>query len=225
MGTEMAVTNLTTPQPITAPTTRAPITVAVVNDFDIIVRGVAAMLEPWPHLSVVELDVGGCPDRPVDVALFDTFATPRNCLDRAADMIEDATVRSVVMYTWQASQDFLDHAYDIGVADVVYKSEPAETLVGAIHRVADGHRSARRRPQRARSVAGTDQLTEREREVLALLAAGHPNRRIADELFLSPDTVKTHLRSLYRKLGVQNRTQAAVRADVWIGTPVGIATA
>ncbi len=210
---------------MTYSSTSQPITIAVVNDYDIIVRGVAAMLEPWPHLSVVELDVGGCPEQPVDVALFDTFATPRNCLDRAAEMIDDATVRSVVIYTWQASGDFLDRAYDIGVADVVYKSEPAEALVEAIHLAAVGRRAPRRTPRRTRSVVGADHLTEREREVLALLAAGHPNRRIADELFLSQDTVKTHLRSLYRKLGVQNRTQAAVRADVWIGTPVGTASA
>jgi NarL family two-component system response regulator LiaR len=55
-------------------------------------------------------------------------------------------------------------------------------------------------------------LTEREREVLALIALGRSNREIADELYLSIDTVKTHVRTLLRKLQVANRTQAALEA-------------
>ena len=56
-------------------------------------------------------------------------------------------------------------------------------------------------------------LSEREREVLVLLAAGHTNREIAERLYLSPHTIKEHTSSLYRKLGVKNRTEAARRAE------------
>jgi LuxR family maltose regulon positive regulatory protein len=55
-------------------------------------------------------------------------------------------------------------------------------------------------------------LSERELEVLALIAAGESNRRIATELFVSVGTVKTHLNNAYRKLGVHSRTQAVARA-------------
>ena len=62
-----------------------------------------------------------------------------------------------------------------------------------------------------RSVGST--LTEREREVLALLAQGATNREIAAELYLSFDTIKTHVRKVFTKLGVNNRTQAALVAS------------
>jgi DNA-binding NarL/FixJ family response regulator len=60
---------------------------------------------------------------------------------------------------------------------------------------------------------GVPTLSEREREVLALLGNGLPNRAIADELYLSVDTVKTHVRKVFTKLGVVNRTQAALIAN------------
>ena len=55
-------------------------------------------------------------------------------------------------------------------------------------------------------------LSSREREVLGLLALGYPNKAIARELWLSPHTVQNHIRGIFRKLGVENRTQAALRA-------------
>jgi LuxR family maltose regulon positive regulatory protein len=55
-------------------------------------------------------------------------------------------------------------------------------------------------------------LSTREHEVLTLLAAGHPNREIADELFITVDTVKRHISHVFDKLGVGNRTQAVARA-------------
>ena len=56
-------------------------------------------------------------------------------------------------------------------------------------------------------------LSEREREVLTLIAAGRTNREIAASLYLSPHTVKEHASSLYRKLGVKNRAEATRRAE------------
>jgi len=56
-----------------------------------------------------------------------------------------------------------------------------------------------------------DALTTREREVLSLIAMGLTNRQIGDELFVGVETVRTHVRQVFRKLGVTNRTQAAMR--------------
>lgn len=62
----------------------APITLAIVNDYEVVVRGVAAMLAPYrDRIAIVELDVGCEPTTPVDVARFDTFASPRQSLTRA----------------------------------------------------------------------------------------------------------------------------------------------
>jgi ATP/maltotriose-dependent transcriptional regulator MalT len=58
----------------------------------------------------------------------------------------------------------------------------------------------------------SEPLSERELEVLALIAAGKPNQEIADKLFVSMSTVKTHINNLYRKLGARSRTQAVARA-------------
>jgi LuxR family transcriptional regulator, maltose regulon positive regulatory protein len=67
---------------------------------------------------------------------------------------------------------------------------------------------------RARGAAGlfVDPISEREIEVLCLLASGTPNREIAARLYVSLDTVKTHLKHVYNKLGVHSRTQAVARA-------------
>jgi len=79
-----------------------------------------------------------------------------------------------------------------------------------------GHKLTRREPARAfeRNIAALKSLgiSERESDVLALLAAGHSNQEIADRLFISLNTVKTHLNNLYRKLEVARRGQAVDRA-------------
>jgi DNA-binding NarL/FixJ family response regulator len=62
------------------------------------------------------------------------------------------------------------------------------------------------------ATAPTERLTQREREVLALLAKGHTNREIAQQLFVSLGTIKAHVEHIISKLGVSDRTQAAVRA-------------
>ena len=190
-----------------------PPTVSIVNDYEIIVRGLAAMLQPYTErIRIVELDAGREPGVNADVALFDTFAGRRHSLERAEKMVLGQTVRHVVLYTWDAPWEFLEDAARIGV-------------VGGCPEVA-GRRRARRR-HRARHVRGervgldgvsrgrekrSDELSMREREVLALIALGMSNREVASELYLSVDTVKTYVRRLYSKLGVRNRTQAALKA-------------
>jgi DNA-binding NarL/FixJ family response regulator len=189
------------------------ITVGILNDYEVIVRGVAAMLEPYrDRVAVVEVDAGGQPSVPMDVALFDTFASRRNTLTRAEAMVRSAECRHVVLYTWDAAPPFLQVASDIGVAGIILKSRSADALVDGIERVVAGepvglasadHPNGRRRPD----------LSDRESEVLALIARGLTNPEIADELFLSVETVKTYVKRLYAKLDVHNRAQAAVAAS------------
>ena len=199
------------------------VTIAIVNDYELVVRGLAAMLEPYSdRIRLVDLEVGGTPNARADVALFDTFGGRRHALTRAAQMLEEGRVDQVVLYTWEANAPFLADAERIGIAAVIPKTTGAAELVEALERVVEGDSPTLRLPPArsqgrsggVRSIgrAEADVLSAREREVLALLAVGLTNRAIGEELYLSTDTVKTYVRRVYAKLGVRNRAQAATRA-------------
>ncbi|TVR27841.1 MAG: DNA-binding response regulator [Ilumatobacter sp.] len=213
----------TSPRPRVDGSPGAPLSIALVNDYEIIIHGLAAMLAPYSdRLEVVELEVGGEPNRPADVALFDTFAGRKHALTRSAAMIDDGLVEHVVLYTWDASADFLSEAARIGVSGVLLKSETASELVTSIERIADGERLGLEHVTRGRRSESDEELSAREREVLALLALGLTNRQIAEELFLSSETVKTYVKRIFTKLDVSNRVQAAALASARsLGPPPG----
>jgi DNA-binding NarL/FixJ family response regulator len=173
--------------------TETPIRVTIVNDYEVVVRGLAAMLAPFSdRVVVVESEAGGLPDEPTDIALFDTFAGRRRSLARIDELADDIEIGRVVLYTWDLPQEFAQAVNAASLDGVIMKSTTG----------AD--------PCNPQDVGST--LTEREREVLALLARGATNREIASELYLSFDTIKTHVRKVFAKLGVANRTQAAIVA-------------
>ncbi|HZB41328.1 MAG TPA: response regulator transcription factor [Ilumatobacter sp.] len=190
-----------------------PIRVALVNDYELILRGLHSMLSPFAdRIEVVEHDTSGTPDREADVALFDTFASRRDALERARQMIAEGKVKHVVLYTFDAADEFLAIARDIGVSGVVLKSATGEVLATAIERVVAGERVGLDDVVRATRSRTSKDLSPREQEVLALLALGRTNAEIGEQLFLSVDTVKTYVRRVFAKLGVNNRTQAAMHA-------------
>jgi len=196
------------------------VTVGIINDYEVVVRGVAAMLAPYEHrVQVVELDVGGQPTEPADVALFDTFAGRRHTLTRAAEMVRLGAARHVVLYTWDAAPAFVRAAQDVGVAGVILKTRSADMLVDGIERVVAGERVGFETDSSGRPAARVVDLSDRESEVLALIAKGLTNAQIADELYLSIETVKTYVKRLYAKLDVHNRAQAAVAASSHQLTP------
>lgn len=191
-----------------------PLRVALVNDYEIIVRGLHSMLAPFDDLvKIVEHDVATTPDQPVDIALFDTFAAHRDSIERSRTMVREGKARHVVLYTWDASDAFLDAARDVGVSAVLRKSMTGSHLVDALVSIADGQQITADELEGAGRDGDEQPLTFREREVLALLALGLSNSEIAAELYVSTDTVKTHVRRVFRKLGVRNRTQAAMKAQ------------
>lgn len=211
----MIVTPHLEPEPSIIPTAlttgQQPLTLAVCNDYEVVVRGVAAMLTPFAdRVRVVELDAGGLPVQPVDVALFDTFAGQDNTLRRVAAMVADGTARHVVLYTWNADKAWRSHAFATGVSGVILKSCSAEAIVDAIERIVAGEPVGLAPTDRA--LSPLNGLSEREAEVLTLLAQGNTNAVIARELYLSPETVKTYVKRIYAKLGVKNRAEAAVRS-------------
>jgi DNA-binding NarL/FixJ family response regulator len=167
-----------------------PLTVSLVNDYEIIVSGLAAMLAPFAdRVKVVELNVESEPARQADIALFDTFAGRRHALSRATAMVRDGYVDRVVLYTWDATADFLAQAEQAGVSGVILKSVSGERLLQALERTVTGERMGMSHITRSPRSEQTNELSNREREVLALLALGSTNRQIANELYLSVDTV------------------------------------
>src|SRR5690606_6731757 len=111
-----------------------------------------------------------------------------------------------------------------GASGYLLKHEPLETIVAAVRGVANGEEgwlsrdvaASLMKQRRAAMVADDDPLTslsEREREVLVLIARGHTNQQIAEELFISENTVKKHVNSIYAKLETENR--AGVAAFAW----------
>lgn len=190
-----------------------PLRVALVNDYQVIVDGLASMMVPYAaRVQVVELEVGGLPTTHADLALFDTFGGRRHVLSSARAMVDDRTVNKVALYTWDANEELLALASEIGVSGVLYKSAPASELVTSLERVHSGERLGFERVRRADRRPATPDLTAREEEVVALLSLGLTNEEIGRELFLGVETVRTYVRQVYRKLGVKNRTQAALRA-------------
>ena len=203
---------------------RRPIRVTLVNDYEIIVQGLRRMLEPFSdRIEIVETQVGGVPDLPTDIALFDTFAGRRYALQRVRLMAYDRSIGKVVLYTWDAPPAFRDDIMQSSIDGVILKAVTGEALVESLERIHAGESLGLDGFSECPVSAA---LSEREQEVLALIALGMSNRQIAHELYLSVDTIKTHVRSVFGKLGVANRTQAALAAgDVGVGRPPTRATA
>ena len=194
-----------------------PVRIAVANDFDLVVAGVAALLAGFsPGLEVTELVVGGGEvEEPVDVVLFDTYGRAEMGLDRVQELRQQAKVGKVAVYTLSWDTELVRSALSCGADAVLSKTLPASQLAADLARVAEGQAvvdPGTGRPQHAsdRLWPGRDrQLTERESEVLALVASGLSTAEAGRLLHLGVNTVKTHLRNAYRKAGVKNRAQAA----------------
>jgi DNA-binding NarL/FixJ family response regulator len=189
--------------------------VALVNDYEIVLRGLETMLRPFrDRIEVIELDVEQNPDEIVDVALFDTYGHPRLGLDRVAELARDPHVRAVAVYTWSFAPEQFDAARAAGARGVLAKSMSAEALVDALQQI--GRQEEFVSARFGRSVRqpwpGYDLgLTLREGEVALFLAQGMRNRDIASALWVSENTVKTHLKSIFQKTSVSSRAEAIVR--------------
>jgi DNA-binding NarL/FixJ family response regulator len=127
------------------------------------------------------------------------------------------------MLTAYAEPDLLFAAMQVGAAGYLLKHTPAAELVTTLRRIADGEHvlnpevaSRMLRESRARQASPAPHplppLSGREEEVLKLLATGETNRQIARRLYVSEETVKSHVASILRKLEVSDRTSAAVLA-------------
>jgi NarL family two-component system response regulator LiaR len=192
------------------------IRVALVNDYEIVLEGLRSFLRRYaPGIRVVELDVNATPDRPVDVTLFDTYGEAEALRGRVRALASDATNGAVVVFSFSTNAALAKSLVRAGARGFISKASPASQLVDGIRAAARGERvMSLKRSQRATVIPDLSwpgrkiQLTERESELLALLPTGMTNRELAAHLYLSENTIKTQLRSLFSKLDVKNRVQA-----------------
>ena len=220
------------------PPTRAPITVALVDDYDVVLLGVAQMLDQYrDRVIVAEIDSNEPLDDPVDIVLYDSFAQPESDHEEIRVLVENPRARRVVVYTWNFHPDLVESARRQGACGYLSKTLTARDLVAALEAVHAGDIVVSDQPSRARSTSGLnwpgrgEGLTDRESEILALITQGRSNAEVAALTFLSPNTVKSYIRNIYRKIDVASRTQAVLwgvnngftpdhhRIDHWRGGP------
>ena len=193
-----------------------PLRVAIVNDYDLVVAGVAAMLAPHhERVAVVELDSNLPVVSDVDVILYDTFGQVQGDGVDLEDLVRGSRAR-VVIFSWNTQPELVERAIRKGAAGYLSKELSSEEVVGALEAVHEGKivvpQSSRPMTQEAKGDwPGRDAgLTAREAEVLALITQGFSNQEIAERSYLSINSVKTYIRTAYRKIGVTRRAQAVI---------------
>lgn len=193
------------------------VSVAVVNDYEMVVHGLAMLLAPHADRIAVRdrYVIGESVDHgPIDVALFDTYGRVGIAERALRTLTEDDQIRHVALFSLDFPRPVVDDARRLGVRAFISKSLAGPAIADAVVRAAGGgevdETGVPRRPAASeRAWPGRDDgLTERESQVLVLCAEGLGNREIGEALYVSVDTVKTHLRQVYRKLGFSNRAQA-----------------
>jgi DNA-binding NarL/FixJ family response regulator len=131
---------------------------------------------------------------------------------RAARSVPDT---AILLYTGYGDRALLTEALDAGVRGFVLKEAPMDDLVRAVEVVASGSQYVDPVLAGTLATAAGDsmpQLTQRERDVLRLLADGHSNEEIGKRLYISAETVRTHIRKAMDKLDADTRTQAVAKA-------------
>lgn len=209
--------------------TPPPARVLIVDDHDLARAGLRAVLAAETSVKVVGEATDGreavrlARGMHPDLILMDVRMPDMDGLSATRAIKEELPSTSVIMITMYEDPDYLLEALKAGAAGYLLKDASQHDIVTAVRQVLRGDSpiSSKLASQLLRRLAKEqagpqgqllEPLTPREREVLHHVAEGKTNREIARELFVSPGTVKIHVEHIIRKLGVSDRTQAAVRA-------------
>lgn len=192
----------------------AVITVSIVNDYPVVVFGISQMLGADPRFKIIDVAAGVVPPQPVDVVLFDVFGKlgPAAALSH---LVADPRYRRVLIYSADIEAQQVQTFLDMGAAGYVPKTLGTAELADAIIRVHDGE-TVLKTAEEASAMVGGDWpgrdagLSARESEMIALITQGATNQDIAGSCFLSINSVKSYIRSAYRKIGVTRRSQAVL---------------
>jgi DNA-binding NarL/FixJ family response regulator len=205
------------------------IRVALTNDYEIVLEGLRALLRCYPGMRVVEIDVKTTPERTVDVTLFDTYGEGGVITERVRKLASDPANGAIIVFSFSHDLGLANRLVRAGAQGFISKAVPATKIAEGIKAAARGELvMSVKRSQRAQMAPELSwpghslQLTQRESELLALLPRGMTNRELGAHLYLSENTIKTQLRSLFSKLDVRNRVQAVALAREILGEPRGL---
>src|SRR5436189_3234839 len=203
------------------------IKVAIADDHSLVRQGLRRYLDTAEDIEVVGEAANGeealvlVEKTSPDIVLLDIRMPEMDGLEAARKIRERFPQVGVIMLTAYDDRQFVVEAVRAGARGYVLKARDAEHLIQTVRLVAGGNMvidpqlvvalaeeltDAKERDRKAET------LTAREVEVLQLLAVGHTNKDIADQLFISPDTVKTHLEHIFEKMGAADRNDAVAEA-------------
>ncbi len=199
-----------------------PIRVLLVDDHPVVRAGIEGILNSQPDIEVVGEASDGMEalhlNRALqpDVILMDLQMPAMDGVTAIKAIREQANAPYILVLTTYDTDADIVQAIQAGATGYLLKDTPREDIFAAVRQVAKGESVltpvvASRLMARMRAPA-EEQLSERELEVLALVAQGHSNQDIARQLHISKATVKTHLIHIYGKLGVNDRTAAVTTA-------------
>ena len=196
------------------------ITVLIADDHEVVREGLRLALLRSAHIRVV----GEAPDgnaaidlasrRKPNVVIMDVRMPGMDGLDATKALMEREPNTSVLIFTAYSERSLLARGLESGAKGYILKEAPHDTLVRAIEKVAGGDSfiDPALMPAFLSGKDREDMLTAREREILQLLADGMSNADVATKLFISQETVKSHVRHILAKLEADTRTHAVAIA-------------
>ncbi|PID14684.1 MULTISPECIES: response regulator transcription factor [unclassified Sporosarcina] len=202
------------------------IRVLLVDDHEMVRIGVSTYLQMQPDIEVIaeaengQVGVVKALDLRPDIILMDMVMPVMNGAEATAEIIAKWPEAKVIIVTSFLDDDKLYPALEAGAVSYILKTSNAKRVADAIRDTMQGQTvlepevtsKMMTKMRSGKTHALHEDLTDRELEVLLLLAKGKSNQEIADELFIALKTVKTHVSNLLSKLEVQDRTQAVIYA-------------
>lgn len=197
--------------------------ILLVDDHQMVRLGLRSYLELQDDIAEVSEAVNGkegveqaLASRP-DVIIMDIVMPEMNGIEATLAILKEWPEAKILILTSYLDNEKIYPVLDAGAHGYMLKTSSAEEILRAVKKVAKGEFAietevSKKVEYHRNHIELHEDLTARERDILGLLAKGYENQRIADELFISLKTVKTHVSNILSKLEVSDRTQAVVYA-------------